>query len=194
MSRKFVFLLASSRNAGVTGNSELLAKRAAEALPDSVEQEWIRLTDLPLDPFQDIRHEGDGVYPQPTGNEKVLLDATLSATDLVIVSPVYWYSLATPAKLYLDYWSAWLRVPGADFRAAMGGTTLWGVTGHATRDRKVAEPLIGTLELTADFMGMNWGGVLLGNGTRPGQVHDDEGALDEAAAFFGRAPQEYVAA
>ncbi|MEH6373866.1 NAD(P)H-dependent oxidoreductase [Streptomyces sp. KLMMK] len=184
MSRKFLFLLASSRTPGVSGNSEQLARKAAEALPAPVEQQWIRLTDHPLDPFEDLRHEGDGVYPQPTGNARMLLDATLSATDLVIVSPVYWYSLATPAKLYLDHWSGWLRVPGADFRAAMGGRTLYGVAGHATRDRRVAEPLVGSLRLTAEFMGMNFGGVLLGSGTRPGQVHDDQDALDEAAAFF----------
>ena len=39
----------------------------------------------------------------------MLLDATLAATDLVFVAPVYWYSLPAAAKLYLDYWSAWLR-------------------------------------------------------------------------------------
>ncbi|MGW3038612.1 flavodoxin family protein [Kitasatospora sp. NPDC001159] len=179
--RRFLFLDASAR---VDGNSGQLARLAAESsLPAGAGQHWLRLADHPLPPFQDLRHTGDGGYPEPTGHERTLLGATLAATDLVFVAPLYWYSLPTTAKLYLDYWSAWLRVPGADFRARMRGGTVWGVTALATGDDK-AEPLIGTLRLTAEYMGMRWGGALLGNGTRPGDVLRDERALIAAKSFF----------
>ncbi|WP_317621008.1 NAD(P)H-dependent oxidoreductase [Streptomyces sp. CBMA123] len=112
-----------------------------------------------------------------------MLEATLAATDLVFVAPLYWYTMPTTAKLYLDYWSAWFRVPGLDFRAGMSGHTLWDVTVLAgTADD--AEPLIGTLKLTAEYMGMRWGGALIGNGTRPGDVLRDEQALIAAKSFF----------
>ncbi|MFD0399761.1 flavodoxin family protein [Kitasatospora sp. NPDC059811] len=179
--RTFLFLDASSR-AG--GNSEQLARLAAEAsLPAGSEQRWLRLSEHPLPPFEDLRHVGDGRYPEPVGHERTLLDATSAATDLVFVAPLYWYSLPTSAKLYLDHWSSWLRQPGADFRARMRGGTIWGVTALATEDDK-AEPLIGTLRLTAEYMGMRWGGALLGNGTRPGDVLRDERALIAAKSFF----------
>ena len=127
--RAFLFLLASTRRGG---NTEQLARAAATAIPAGVEQRWIRLTDEVLPAFTDIRHEGEGVYPQPAGAERVLLEATLAATDVVIATPMYWYSITASAKLYLDYWSAWMRVPGVDFAARMAGKTLWGVTAHTT--------------------------------------------------------------
>ncbi|WP_078891157.1 NAD(P)H-dependent oxidoreductase [Streptomyces sp. NRRL S-350] len=179
--RRFLFLDSSAR---VDGNSVQLARLAAESsLPAGAEQRWLRLDDHPLPPFQDLRHTGDGRSPEPVGHERTLLDATLAATDLVFVAPLYWYSLPTSAKLYLDYWSGWFRAPGVDFLAGMRGGTLWGVTALADGEDK-AEPLIGTLRLTAEYMGMRWGGALLGNGTRPGDVLRDERALIAAKSFF----------
>ncbi|MFJ9606414.1 flavodoxin family protein [Kitasatospora sp. NPDC101176] len=179
--RSFLFLDASARE---DGNSGRLARLAAEAsLPAGAEQRWLRLSEHPLPPFQDLRHTGDGRYPEPVGHELTLLEATLAATDLVFVAPLYWYSLPSSAKLYLDHWSAWLRAPGVDFRAGMAGGTLWAVTALATEDDK-ADPLVGTLRLTAEYLGMRWGGALIGNGSRPGDVLRDERALVSATSFF----------
>ena len=179
--RRFLFLLGSSR-AG--GNTETLARRAAEQLPEHVTQRWLRLADLTPPVFQDVRHADGARYPQPDGPAGELLAATLDATDLVIASPLYWYSVSSSTKLYLDHWSGWLRVPGVDFRARMAGRTLWGVTALAGDDPSDADPLAGTLELTARYMRMRFGGVLLGNGTRPGDVLADHAALRRAKTFF----------
>ncbi|MFI6447522.1 flavodoxin family protein [Kitasatospora sp. NPDC050543] len=180
--RSFLFLLASSREGG---NTETLARRAAEQLPPGTEQRWLRLDDLPLPVFHDVRHDHE--VPAPTGNERLLLDATLAATDLVIASPLYWYSVSSSAKLYLDYWSAWMRLPGVDFRARMGGKTFWSVTALSEDDPAVAEPLIDSLKLSARYLKANWGGALLGNGSRPGDVLNDHGALEAADSFFAPA-------
>ena len=163
----FLFLLGSTREGG---NTEDLARYAAEALPPDVEQTWLRLADLPLEPFKDLRHEGDGRYPHPVGNEQLLLDATLAATDLVIATPLYWYTMSTSVKLYLDYWTGWMRVPGLDFRDRMRGKRMWAVTAHTVEDLGKAEPMLGSLRLSADYMGMEWGGELLAYGNRPGQA------------------------
>ncbi|MBK9492244.1 MAG: NAD(P)H-dependent oxidoreductase [Haliscomenobacter sp.] len=61
----------------------------------------------------------------------MLFDATFLATDVVFVTPLYWYSVSASMKLYLDYWSAWFRVPGADFRKRMAGKTAWAVTAYS---------------------------------------------------------------
>jgi multimeric flavodoxin WrbA len=178
--RRFTFVLSSARR---DGNTEFLTRRAAEQLPPTYEQTWLNLIDLPLAPFEDIRHSV-GVYPQPVGNERVLFDATLGATDLVLAVPLYWYSVPASAKLYLDYWSGWLRVPGAEFRARMAGKTLWGVSALSDEDPKRADPLIGMLAIGAEYLAMKFGGVLLGYGNRPGDVVDDAGALARASTFF----------
>ncbi|MHC3473795.1 flavodoxin family protein [Streptomyces sp. 7R007] len=182
MSRRFLFVLGSSRS---EGNSETLARRAAEQLPASVEQEWIGLAEHPLPDFADLRHDSD--HSRPTeGSAALLLGATLAATDVVIVSPLYWYSVSAQTKRYLDHWSGWLRTPGVDFKARMAGRTLWGVTALAHEEFVVADPLVGTLRNSAAYMGMRFGGVLLGNGSKPGDVLKDTEALTRAKTFFTR--------
>lgn len=180
--RSFLFLLGSAR-AG--GNTEILARRAAKALPRDVGQRWLRTSELPLEPFVDRRHDGED-YAPPAGNERSLLDATYAATDLVIASPVYWYSVSASMKLYLDHWAGWLEQPELEFKARMRGKTLWGVSALAEGPEE-AEPLIGMLRLTARYLGMRWGGQLIGNGSRPGDVLLDEAALKESETFFASA-------
>jgi multimeric flavodoxin WrbA len=182
MTRRFLFVLGSSRT---ESNSEMLARKAAEQLPADVEQEWISLAEHPLPDFADLRHDSDHVRPTE-GDVALLLDATLAATDIVIVSPLYWYSVSAPAKRYLDYWSGWLRTPGVDFKATLAGRTLWGVTVLAHEEEEVADPLVGTLNHSAAYLGMHFGGVLLGNGSKPGDVLKDTGALTRAKTFFAR--------
>jgi multimeric flavodoxin WrbA len=181
VTRSFLFLLASARS---DGNTVSLARAAAEQLPGDTEQRWLDLARLPLADYVDARH-ADEPWPQQE-NEELLRQATLAATDIVIASPLYWYSMSSYAKRYLDYWSKWLATPDPNFRADMAGRTLWGVTAMAHRQAVVAEPLSLTLHHTAAYMGMRFGGVLLGNGSRPGQVLADERAMVQAKAFFAQ--------
>ncbi|QKW08537.1 NAD(P)H-dependent oxidoreductase [Streptomyces sp. NA04227] len=184
MTRKFLFVLGSSRS---ESNTELLAREAAAQLPAEVEQRWIRLAEHPLPDFTDLRHDTDHIRPTE-GNVALLLNATLEATDLVIASPLYWYSVSSLTKRYLDYWSGWLRTPGVDFKGTLAGRNLWGVSALAHREEEVAAPLVGTLETSAAYMRMRFGGVLLGNGSRPGDVLKDSDALVRAKTFFAQEP------
>lgn len=178
---QYLFLLASARR---DGNAELLARRAAMSLPKDAQQTWLRLMDLPLPPFEDIRHAGDGTYPQPTGHQRVLLDATLGADEIVFVAPLYWYSVPASAKLYLDYWSGWMRVPGCDFKARMAGKRASAISAISDEDAGTADPLIETLRLSAQYLAMRWSGALLGHGNRPGDVLRDDKAMAAADDFF----------
>lgn len=175
-----LFLLGSAR-AG--GNAQLLAQRMAAALPASASHRTLHLDDYPLPAFRDIRHSA-GIYPPPQGNERVLAEATLDASDIVIAAPLYWYSVPASVKLYLDYWSAWMRVPGLDFRQQMAGKRLHAVCVVSDEDRSVAEPFARTLELTAAYMGMEWRGMLTGYGNRPGDVVQDREAVARADQFL----------
>ena len=167
MTRSFLFLLGTTRPGG---NTEALARLAADELPADVRQTWLCLQDLDVKSFQDIRHNGDGTYPMPAGDDRRLLEETLAATDLVIASPLYWFTVSTSVKAYFDQWSGWMRVPGVDFRDRMRGKTLWAVTAHTAKDPAEIAPMLGTLRLIADYMGMRWGGELLAYGNRPGEA------------------------
>ncbi|MEU4731487.1 NAD(P)H-dependent oxidoreductase [Streptomyces sp. NPDC023588] len=179
--RSFLFVLGSARP---DGNTEILARAAAEQLPPGIPQRWVDLTQLPLPDFQDGRHES-GSWPVGEAEEE-LRRATLEATDIVIVSPLYWYTVSAHTKRYLDYWSGWLGVPGMDFKERMAGRTLWGVTVMAHEEEVVADGLVTTLTNTAAYLRMRFGGVLFGNGSRPGQVRADERAMVRAKTFFAR--------
>ncbi|WP_282693070.1 NAD(P)H-dependent oxidoreductase [Streptomyces sp. CC208A] len=177
--RSFLFVLGSSR-AG--GNSEILARAAAAHLPAGAAQRWVDLNDLDLPDFRDGRHEGGGRLV--TADEEMLREATMEASDIVIVSPLYWYSLSAQAKRYLDYWSGWLNVPGSDFKGRMAGGTLWGVTAMAHDEHVVADGLVTGLSHSAAYLRMRFGGVLTGTGSRPGRVRADEQAMNRARTFF----------
>lgn len=181
--RHWLFLVASTRESGVLGNTEALARRAANALPAPERQTWQHLHGMDLPPFEDHRHD-HGRYPMPEGDALRLLEATLAATDLVFVSPVYWYSIPAPLKLYLDHWSAWLRVPDLNFKARMAGRAAWLVS--TSGDRAKSQPMFDSLRLCAEFMAMRWGGELWGKGGAPGAIDADAQALDAATRFLQR--------
>ena len=183
--RQFLFLVASTRESGHIGNTEWLARQAAAALPANTPQQWLHLARMDLAPFTDLRHTA-GQYPVPEGDLKMLLDATLAATDIVLVAPVYWYSLPATVKLYLDHWSAWLRIPGVPFKETMTTKTLRLIT--TSGDRAKAQPMMDSVRLCAAFFPMTWGGtqgpVLWGKGGPPGAVQADAQAVAAAAEFL----------
>lgn len=179
--KSFLFLLASSRTGG---NSELLARAAAEQLPSNVEQRWVRLSEYPLGAFEDVRHEGERTYEMPVGHALTLLDATLAADHLIFAAPVYWYSMPAAAKLYLDHWSHWMRVPGLDFRKRMHGKRVSLTTSMAGSDALEATPLITSLQLTAKYMGMEWGGYVLAHANAAGDVMQQPEVLAKAERLF----------
>lgn len=164
--------------------------RAAQKLPVGTTQNWLRLSEVALPPFEDRRHAPGGFADDELSAR--LLEATLRATDLVFASPVYWYGLPAATKLYLDHWSAWLRAPGADFRPRMAGRRMWVVTTFSDESPSVARPLVEGLQLTASYMNMRLEGVLATRANRPGDVLLDAPALERADTFFASPSREWL--
>ena len=181
--RSFLFVLGSTRSGG---NSEALARRAAATLPAAIEQRWVRLVDHPLEPFFDTRHTTG--YRSPEGNARLLCDATLAATDLVMVTPVNWYSVSWPMKLYWDHWSAWMRIPELGFTATLAGRSMWSVIVDSDDEGSgSADPVVDAVRRAADYMKMTWRGALVGHANRPGTIETDAAALAAAATYFAPA-------
>ena len=59
-----LFVVASTRESGTIGNTEWLARQAAQALPAGTTQAWQHLARMALPPFVDQRHSL-GSYPLP---------------------------------------------------------------------------------------------------------------------------------
>lgn len=181
VSPHYLFLTTSTREPGIVGNTEWLARQAAAALPPGSTQTWLSLARMDLPRFVDQRHT-TGSYSAPEGDMKTLLDATLAADHIVFVAPVYWFSIPAPLKTYLDHWSAWMRVPGLPFKERMGRKSLHLVT--TSGDRAKAQPMIDSVRLCAQFLDMRWGGALWGKGGPPGAVQADTAALQDATTFL----------
>ncbi|HYW56999.1 MAG TPA: NAD(P)H-dependent oxidoreductase [Polaromonas sp.] len=183
--RQVLFLTASTREApedgGHIGNTEWLARQAAKGLTAGTPETWHHLSRMQLPMFVDQRHT-TGQYDMPSGDMKTLLDATMAATDIVFVAPVYWYSIPAPLKIYLDHWSGWMRVPGLPFKEQMGGKTLWLIA--TSGDRTKAQPMIDSVRLCAQFLSMTYGGELWGKGGPPDTVKTDTEAVAQAATFL----------
>ncbi|MBK9033155.1 MAG: NAD(P)H-dependent oxidoreductase [Myxococcales bacterium] len=178
--QRFLFVLGSTR---VDGNSERLAHVAATRLAAGVSQQWARLIDDPLPPFFDTRHSTG--YATPVGAGRRWVEATLAATDVVIVTPVNWYSVAWPVKLYLDHMSGWMRVPALAFAETMAGRSLWAVVVDADDEAAgSAAPVVDALRRTADYLDMRWRGALVGHANRPGDITADRAALAAAETYF----------
>ncbi|MFD0329914.1 flavodoxin family protein [Streptacidiphilus monticola] len=183
MDRSFLFVLGSSRP---DGNTEQLARTAARRLLRDGTA-LARPARPAAGPFTDRRHADPAGHtlPAPGSNERLLLDATLDATDIVIASPVYWYSVSSATKLYLDHWSGWLRLPGVDFKQRMARKTYWAVSALAEEDPAYARPLLDTVRYSAEYFGARFAGGLVGVGVdRPGQIMADAETLARARGFF----------
>lgn len=181
--KHFLFLVASTRESGHVGNTEWLARQAAASLPPETTQTWVRLAGAGIPEFVDQRHT-TGSYPMPEAGSpmRTLLDQTLACSDLVFVAPVYWFSYPATLKAYLDHWSAWLRVPGLDFKVQMGQKRLWLITTNG--DRAKAQPMIDSTAMCAKFLDMPLAGVLWGKGGGPEVVNGNKRAVNDAGAFF----------
>jgi NAD(P)H-dependent FMN reductase len=186
---RVLFLVSSPRE---DSNSQALAQVAAQSLPSHAQAVWLHLREYPLEPFLDLRHVVpinpdfplSGGYSAATGNAQRLLEETLSATHLVFVAPVHWYSVPTLLKRYLDEWSAWLRIPNLGFKAQMGQKRYFAIAVSSAGSPEEAEPLFATLELSARYFGASLERRLLGRGSKPNDVLADTVTLEAAKVFF----------
>jgi hypothetical protein len=179
MPRRYLFLLSSARPGG---NTEALARRAANSLPADVVQDWRDLSDAKLPPFRDCRQAGG--YGPPAPAALALMQATQAATDLVFVAPLYWYGLPASAKLYLDHWTHWMRLPGSTFRADMALKRFWLILTHSGSAPEEIAPAVDCIRFSAAYMKAPFMGTLLGYANAPGEIAADTAALVAADHFF----------
>jgi hypothetical protein len=58
------------------------------------------------------------------------------------------------------------------------------ITVYSHKETDKADPLAGTLRNTAEYMGMRWGGALIGHGNQPRDIRNNLAALTEAKTFL----------
>ncbi|MCF8565532.1 flavodoxin family protein [Alicyclobacillus tolerans] len=172
---KVCALYGSSRK---RGNSELLAEKLLEHLDYAKRY----LSDFQIDPIVDQRHVPGGfadVQDDYSGLIRELLDYDI----LVFVTPVYWYGMSGRMKNFVDRWSQSLRDKSLSFKEKMQKTQSYVVIVGGDDPQRKSKPLVEQFEFIFDFMGMQLEGIVVGDGNEPGDVLNDQAAMQTAAKF-----------
>lgn len=143
-----VALFGSSRRHGNTG--QLLDHVSAQ-----LDLEIVDLGQLRISPYDyEHRNRGDDFEP--------LMRRVLGFDQIIIASPVYWYAVSPPVKVFLDRISDYLDIP----ELLADGRRLRGKTGYIVCTsiyENAPAPFVGALTDTFEYLGMNHGGLLHAN-------------------------------
>jgi multimeric flavodoxin WrbA len=146
--KRAIALFGSSRRDGNTG--QLL-----DHIASVLDIEIVDLAQLRISPYDyEHRNRDDDFEP--------LMQRVLEFQHIIIASPVYWYAVSTPVKVFLDRISDYLDIP----ELLPHGRRLRGKTGHIVCTSiydSAPAPFVGALTATFTYLGMNTGGVAHAN-------------------------------
>lgn len=108
-----------------------------------------------------------------------LIDRVLEFEQVIFASPVYWYAVSPPMKIFLDRISDLLEVP----ELLAKGRQLRGITAYVlctSIEDEVTPAFIDAFRETFNYLGMRYGGLMHANcrdGYAPGCYEDDVNAF-----------------
>lgn len=156
-----IAIFASSRSQGNT-------RQFMDWIANELAIEVIDLADQSISPYDyEHRNMDDDFLP--------LMRHVLKHQNIIIASPVYWYSVSAQMKVFIDRTSDFLAV---DELKAMG-RQLRGKTAYVvctSISEEVDPPFIAALKDTVEYLGMTFGGYAhadCGQGYRPEQYQED---------------------
>ncbi|MFC7442196.1 flavodoxin family protein [Laceyella putida] len=165
-------ILGSSRE---NGNSETLARRVCEG----IDVEWITLSEKNIHPIVDQRHTENGFDPVDDDYEDVI-QQVMDSDILIFSTPLYWYGMSGHMKNFVDRWSQSLRNTAYDFKGKMKGKPAYVIISGGESAKIKGLPLVQQFQYIFEFMNMKFAGYIIGRGSKPGEVLNDEVALQEA--------------
>ncbi|TYP73394.1 flavodoxin family protein [Paenibacillus methanolicus] len=158
------------------GNTEQLAERALNGL----EAERIYLKDYDIRAIEDHRHSEEG-FRDRGDDYNAIIDRALRHDILLFATPIYWYGMSGPIKNFVDRWSQTLRDadrPG--FREQMKAKTAYVIAVGGDQPLLKGLPLVLQFQHIFGFFGTTYGGYILGEGNRPGDIAQDREAMRKA--------------
>lgn len=168
---KILAINGSSRD---KGNTEYLLTE----LLQGIESTTISLRDYNIHPITDQRHDPQGFQDVNDDYDEVI-QLVLNHDLLIFATPLYWYSMSGYMKNFVDRWSQSLRDPRYDFRKLMSEKKAFVTIVGGERVHLKALPLVQQFQLIFDFMSMEFLGYMIGNGTKPGTIKQDQRVAQE---------------
>jgi multimeric flavodoxin WrbA len=155
------------------GNTEVLTEHAVQGIAS----EKIFLRDHNIQPIIDMRHSENG-FQERHDDYNAIIDRILPHDTLLFSTPIYWYSMSGTMKNFIDRWSQTLRDPKyPDFKKKMASKKAFVIAVGGDDPYTKGLPMIQQFKYIFDFMGIEFGGYILGKGNKPGDVLQDKDAL-----------------
>jgi len=143
--KRTVALFASSRRDGNTG-------RLMDRVGNELGIEIIDLSEKRLSPYDYLHKNRDDDF-------EPLMAYLLEFDNIIFASPVYWYAVSPPMKIFLDRISDFLAIP----ELLPKGRQLRGKNAYVvctSIEENVSRPFIDAFKHTFDYLGMNYGSCL----------------------------------
>ncbi|WP_243388336.1 flavodoxin family protein [Bacillus kexueae] len=169
---KVVVLNGSTRP---NGNTEQLTNHILEGLKYTT----IHLKDHTILPIEDKRHDSEGFQPIDDDYDQIIKQV-LEANIIIFATPLYWYGMSGPMKNFVDRWSQSLRDQQLNFKEEMSKKKMFVITVGGDNAKIKGLPLIQQFQYIFDFVSASFEGYVIGSGNQPGEVLQDEQALQQA--------------
>ncbi|MFC4023441.1 flavodoxin family protein [Oceanobacillus longus] len=164
----------------VNGNTEFLTYQAVPKEKGT----HIYLRDYNVLPIIDQRHD-EGGFNEVEDHHKGLIDQMLSHDIIVFSTPIYWYSMSGPMKLFIDRWSQILRDPAyVDFRKELSKKHVYLIAVGGDTPMVKGLPLVQQFNYICQFYNMSFEGYVIGKASKPGEITKDTAALKAASMLI----------
>lgn len=170
---KLIVLYGSVRR---NGNSELLATEVLKGIKYTKRY----LTDYRIEPIDDQRHTPEGFTNFGQDDYRSLIAEVLTYDIVIYVTPLYWYGMSGIMKDFIDRFTESLRDPKLQFKKRMQQMKHYVVIAGGDSPHEKGMPLVQQFAYIFDFLGAKLDGWVIGDGNKPGEVLQDEKALQVA--------------
>ncbi len=168
------------------GNTEKLASYVISGL----EVDEIFLRDFHIQPIDDRRH-AEGGFLDVDDDYNELIERMMQHDTILFATPIYWYSMSGTMKNFFDRWSHTMRDEKfPDFKQLLGTKKAYVVAVGGDNPYLKGLPLIQQFNYIFEFMGISFGGYVLGKASRPGDIQEDAFALKAAEELNGKLKKE----
>lgn len=144
----------------------------------------IYLQDHNIQPIIDERHATEGFH-EVNDDHKDLIDQMLEHDIIVFATPIYWYAMSGPMKIFIDRWSQIMRDPDyTHFREEMKGKKVYVIAVGGDNPHIKGLPLMQQFQYICQFYGMTLEGYVIGKASKPGDIKNDKKALKAASTLL----------
>ncbi|MEI3614387.1 flavodoxin family protein [Pseudogracilibacillus sp. SO30301A] len=179
---KVFALYGSSRK---EGNSDLLADKVLYDIKHNKRY----LSDYNITPIDDKRHEPEGFLERVNDDYNELISEMLEHDVVIYVTPLYWYGMSGLMKNFIDRSTESMRIPERNFKERMKEIKHYVVIVGGDSPYEKGMPLVQQFAYIFDFMGTRLEGWIIGDGNKPGEVLDDEVAMENASKMNAEVKQ-----